>query len=80
MAENKNWMVTTSGDRPLNEVQQDLTDTGFKVDQVYGEVGCISGTADSNVADKLRQVPGVADVSPEPPPINIGLPGDSDVW
>ncbi len=80
MPENKNWVVTASGDRPLSEVQKELTEKGFKVNQVYDEIGCISGTSDNNVAEKLRQIPGVADVSPEPPPIDIGLPGDSDTW
>jgi len=74
MSESKKWVVTMSGDRSLSEVEQDLTGAGFVVDQVLNEIGIITGTASEDVADDLRAISGVADVSPEPPPINIGPP------
>lgn len=74
MSERKRWVVTASGDRSLSDIEKKLTETGFVVDQVLDEIGCITGTASADVADKLRAIPGVADISPEPPPINIGPP------
>jgi len=77
MAKDKRWIVTASGDRPLKEVKKELADEGFSIEDVLDEIGCITGEASEAVAEKLRAVPGVADVSPEPPPINIGPPDSS---
>lgn len=74
MPENKKWVITTSGDRPLKEVTKRLVEKGFAVDQVLDAIGCITGAATEEVAEKARAVPGVADVSPEPPTIYIGPP------
>lgn len=74
MSERKRWVVTASGGRSLSDIEKKLTETGFVVDQVLDEIGCITGAASADVADKLRAIPGVADISPEPPPINIGPP------
>ncbi len=74
MAEKKKWVVVASGDRPLKEVKEKLSRTGFDVDQVFDEIGCIIGEATDEVAEKMRAVDGVADVSPEPPPVSIGPP------
>jgi hypothetical protein len=80
MAKNKKWMVTTSGERSLPEVKKQVEATGFKVEQVFTEIGCLTGSASDEVADRLRAIPGIADVSPEPPPINIGPPDASVTW
>ena len=77
MAEGKRWIVTASGDRPLKDVKKELADEGFHVEDVLDEIGCITGQASEAVAEKLRSVSGVADVSPEPPPVNIGPPDAS---
>jgi hypothetical protein len=77
MAEGKRWIVTASGDRPLKDVKKELAAEGFAVEDVLDEIGCITGQASEAVAEKLRSVPGVADVSAEPPPINIGPPDAS---
>jgi hypothetical protein len=69
--------VTTSGDHALKDVKKQLTDEGFVIEEVLEEIGCITGAASEAVAEKLRAVPGVADVSPEPPPFNIGPPDAS---
>lgn len=73
MAENKIWVVTTSGNRKLSDVTKDLTEAGFTAEQVLDEIGCIIGTADEATVERLRAVPGVADVSPDTP-IDIGPP------
>lgn len=79
MVNQKRWTVTSSGDRPLDEVVKKLNETGFTVDQVLGEIGCIAGTAAENVITKLRSIPGVADVSPELS-IDIGPPNSPSTW
>jgi hypothetical protein len=79
MSDKKKWIVTKSGDSSLSEVKKKLTESGFTVEEVLDEIGCIRGTATESVAKKARAVPGVADVSAEPPPIDIGPP-DSTVF
>jgi hypothetical protein len=74
MAKRKKWVVTTSGDRPISDVEKDLSGSGFSVDHVLEAIGSITGSGDDKVAKRLREIPGVADVSEEPPPINIGPP------
>jgi hypothetical protein len=74
MAKSKTWVVTTSSGQPITDVAEKLTKTGFTVNEVLDAIGIITGTADEDVVEKLRKIPGVADVSPEPPPINIGPP------
>lgn len=79
MTNEKRWVVTTSGDQSLSDVQKNLVDSGFKVDEVLTEIGVITGVAEDDVVDKVRQVGGVVDVSPEPS-VDIGPPGSSDTW
>jgi hypothetical protein len=73
MAKQKRWIVTTSGDRSLSDVRRNLVESGFTVDQVLGEIGLITGVAEDDVAEKVRKIPGVVDVSAEEP-IEIGPP------
>lgn len=79
MSNNKRWVVTASGDRPLSEVRKDLADAGFEVDQVFDEIGSIVGSGDKDAAENFRTIPGVADVSPEEP-IDIGPPDSPTTW
>lgn len=79
MAKRNRWVVTTSGDRPLGEVQKDLKKSGFAVDQVLDEIGCITGTCGDDVAEKVRRIRGVTDVSPEPQ-VDIGPPNAPVTW
>ncbi len=67
------WVVTTSGDRPAADVARDLTEAGFEVGEVLDAIGVITGSSTGSVADAVRQVPGVADVSPDQP-VDIGPP------
>lgn len=74
-----NWVVTTSGEKPLREVAKALERKGFEVAQVLEEVGCITGSASNEVAQEVRAVAGVADVAPEQP-IDIGPPDAPVTW
>jgi hypothetical protein len=65
MAEKKTWIVTAGGSRPLQDIARDLENAGLKDAQVLHEVKCIIGSADDEVAMKLRGVRGVLDVSPD---------------
>ena len=79
MSAKRSWVVTASGDRSIDDLEKRLTDAGFTVDQVLGEIGCITGTATDAVAERLRTLPGVADVSPETK-IDIGPPDAPITW
>jgi hypothetical protein len=79
MAKRKEWIVTTSGERPAKDVAKDLKAKGFAVDQVLDEIGTITGAADDDVAAKARTVKGVTDVSPEGT-IDIGPPDAPTTW
>ena len=67
-------IVTVSGDRPIHEVAKDLRAAGLGVDQVLEFTGTVTGSAQPQAADKLRGIPGVADVSVDHP-VDIGPPG-----
>jgi hypothetical protein len=71
MTKSKKWIVSTSGDHSLRDVQKQLTDTGFTVEQVLDQIGIIIGSASDEVAARLRTIPGVADVSPD---TDVGFP------
>jgi len=79
MAKKKRWIVTTSGDRSLSEIKKKVTESGFAVEDVLDEIGCIIGSASDDVAERLRSIPGVADVSPETP-VDIGPPDAPVTW
>jgi len=74
MAQSARWVVTASGDRPLREIEQDLRTAGFEVEEVLSAIGSVIGSASDQVAKKARSISGVTDVSPEPPPVDIGPP------
>jgi hypothetical protein len=67
-------VVTLTGDRPIHEVADDLRAAGLSVDQVLTPTGIVTGSAHPDVTERLRKVPGVADVSPDHP-VDIGPPG-----
>ena len=78
MAEKRGWVVTTSQERTMDDVAKDLRKAGFTVEQVLEEIGSITGGAGEDIAEKVRSIPGVLDVSPDAP-VDIGPP-DSDLW
>lgn len=75
----KRWVITTSGDRALNDIKKNLTKAGFTVDQVLDAIGCITGSASDDVAKKLQAIPGIADVSAETQ-CDIGPPDAPVTW
>ena len=79
MENKRDWVVTTSGDRPVKEVAKDLRQSGFAVDQVLEEIGVITGAASEDVVKKARTIRGVADVSRDET-IDIGPPGAPETW
>ncbi len=79
MPETKRWIITTSDERPLKEVSDELAKAGFVVGDVLDAIGSITGTADDEAAGRARSIKGVTDVSPDAP-IDIGPPGSSETW
>ena len=75
----KQWVVTTSGDRPLEEVAKELKKHGFKVSQLLSEIGLITGEAGDEVVAKARKVKGVSDVSANVG-ADVGPPDGKDTW
>jgi hypothetical protein len=80
VAESKQWIVTMSGDRPINDVASDIAAVGFAIDQILEVIGSITGSATDSVAEAVRAIPGVADVSPPTPDIDVGPPGSGTTW
>ena len=62
MPDNKGWIVTTSSDRPMTEIANDLKEAGFSIGQVLEETGSITGHAGDEAAGKARSIAGVVDV------------------
>jgi len=79
MNNSKKWIVTATDKSTLGDVKKKLTENGFVVDQVMEEIGCITGSANEDVAKRLRTIAGIADVSPEGD-INIGPPDAPTTW
>lgn len=80
MARKQRWVVTTSGDRPMSEVKSDLKEKGFEIGDVLDEIGIVTGTCDDDIAEKVRGVAGVTDVSPEPGGEHVGPPDAPITW
>ena len=74
----KDWVVTASG-RPLEEVAEELRKSGFKVGEVLHEIGLITGQGEDDVAEKLRKVKGVTNVSANVG-ADVGPPDSTDTW
>jgi hypothetical protein len=72
--DHQSLIVTLTGDRPIDEVTDDLKAAGLTVDQVLTSTGIVTGSAPPDAATQLRKVRGVADVSPDHP-VDIGPPG-----
>ncbi len=79
MAEAQTWVVTTSGNRSITDIGKDLENAGLTNVEVLDQIGVITGSADDSAVERLRQVPGVGDVSPSAP-INIGPPNARETW
>jgi hypothetical protein len=73
VTDSRRWVVTTSGNRPINDVASDIAARGFAIDQTLEPIGIITGSATDSVAEAVRAIPGVADVSPDQP-VDVGPP------
>lgn len=79
MADPKRWIVTASPERPLPEIAKTLSGHGFLIEQQLGDIGVLTGRADEALAERIRGLPGVADVSLSED-IDIGPPDSPDTW
>jgi hypothetical protein len=79
MAKDRNWIVTTSSDRPIKDIVKDLEAAGLSVAHVNDEIQSITGAAAQEKAGRLRAIKGVVDVSPDEP-VDIGPPDSSETW
>lgn len=68
-------VVIASGDRPLDEVAHDLKGAGFEVGQVLHAIGQVTGYGEPDQRDRLKRIPGVAEVSESHEDFDIGPPG-----
>jgi hypothetical protein len=75
----KDWVVTTSGERPLEDVAEDLKKSGLNVGEILHEIGMITGQGRDDIAEKLRKVKGVTDVSANAG-ADVGPPDSTDTW
>jgi hypothetical protein len=75
----KQWIVTTSGDQPLEQVAKELARAGFVVRDVLEEIGTITGSAAPDVVARLRKTRGVADVAPDTE-VDVGPPDEDVTW
>ena len=71
--ERQPFVITISGERPIRDVAHDLSAAGLQIDRVLENIGSVTGSADAATAERLRAIPGVADVSPDHP-VDIGPP------
>jgi hypothetical protein len=79
MAESRKWVVTTSPDRAFGEVARELESAGFAIEQELDAIGVVIGAGDDDLAERLRGVKGVTDVSPDTP-IDVGPPDSPRTW
>ncbi|MBH0779486.1 hypothetical protein [Nocardia bovistercoris] len=75
----RKWIVTTAPDRPLSEIIGDLTAAGFMIDTILEELGIVTGEAGDDTAQRLREIPGVTDVSADYS-VDIGPPDSPETW
>jgi hypothetical protein len=73
------WNITTSSERSIHDIAKELADAGLHDSQILEEIGVITGSAEDAVAERLRQVRGVVDVSPSTP-VDVGPPGSPVTW
>jgi predicted TPR repeat methyltransferase len=77
MTEHQRWVVTTTQERPIQDVARDLRDRGFKITETLDMIGCITGTAGADLIKIVRKIEGIADISAD---TNINLPpADEDL-
>ena len=73
------WLVTLAPGARIDEVAAALTAAGLSVTSSLDAVGVIVGTAPKGALPALRNVKGVANVSPDRA-VSVGLPDDPEPW
>jgi hypothetical protein len=73
------WLVTLAPGARIDQVAVALTAAGLSVTSTLDAVGVIVGTAPKGALPALRQVKGVANVSPDRE-VSVGLPDDPETW
>ncbi len=71
MSERQRWVVTTSPERPIEEVARELADHGFMVGDILDAIGCITGAAERGTIDALLAIEGVDAIEPD---VDVDLP------
>ena len=79
MTQPRRWVVTTSPDHAFGEVTRELANRGFSIEEKMDAIGVVVGSAHDDVAEALKAVKGVTDVSPDTP-VDIGPPDSPDTW
>ncbi len=70
------WMVTVSDSDRIHAIAKQLETHGFTIDEVFDQIGSLTGSATEAAAERVRSVDGVVDVSPLPT-IDVGPPDAS---
>lgn len=80
MANNKKWIILTSGDRSLQDIATDLKNTGFAIEYVLDAIGQITGEASDEMKRKAEKIAGVTDIIPSHDDIHLGDPEAPVTW
>ncbi|CAH1044332.1 MULTISPECIES: hypothetical protein [Halomonadaceae] len=73
------WIVTISSDQSIKEIATRLSEEGLTIRDVLEEIGCITGSADTATADRLKGIEGVVDIAPDIQ-VEVGPPGSEETW
>ncbi|WFE72122.1 hypothetical protein P8S55_03300 [Halomonas sp. M1] len=73
------WIITISSDQSIREIATRLSAEGLTIRDVLEDIGCITGSADTATADRLKKIEGVVDIAPDMP-IEIGPPDAGETW
>lgn len=79
MSQKKQWIVITSGERPLDEISKALEEAGFTIESKLEAIGQLIGSGTDDAKKKALSVKGVADIQPSFD-VNIGPPGSDTTW
>lgn len=79
MADAKRWVVTATPEHPLPEIAKALTEGGFAIHRRLDDIGVVIGSAEEDAVERIRRIPGVADVSPDED-IDLGPPDSPKTW
>lgn len=73
------WIITISSDQSIREIAKRLSAEGLTIRDVLEDIGCITGSADTATADRLKKIEGVVDIAPDMQ-IEIGPPDAGETW